>query len=114
MRKNGTVASEILDTIDGALRDYGTSKDAMRWAPPPAPVQEECTPLLNAAPFAYGASAGATLEMLGAWAAAIAAIEEGHIVTVRHGDNEGTYRVTGRHVLLDGKVTFDLEPVHLA
>lgn len=28
-----TVATDILDTIDGALRDYETSWDAMRWAP---------------------------------------------------------------------------------
>ena len=26
--------SGVLDSIDGAIRDYETSKDAMRWAPP--------------------------------------------------------------------------------
>jgi len=26
---------DILDTIDGALTDYGTSPDAMRWSPEP-------------------------------------------------------------------------------
>jgi cytochrome c1 len=33
-------APDILDLIDGALADYGTSDDAMRWTPdpPPAPL----------------------------------------------------------------------------
>jgi hypothetical protein len=28
------VSGDILDAIDGALDDYATSKDAMRWVPP--------------------------------------------------------------------------------
>ncbi len=28
--------SDILDTIDNALEDWGTSDDAMRWRPEPA------------------------------------------------------------------------------
>lgn len=31
-------APDILDLIDGALADYGTSDDAMRWTPDPAPA----------------------------------------------------------------------------
>jgi hypothetical protein len=39
----GTVSTEILDSIDGALSDYATSKDAMRWAPPESqPETEPC------------------------------------------------------------------------
>jgi hypothetical protein len=36
------VSGDILDAIDGALFDYATSKDAMRWQPP----EEQPEPLL--------------------------------------------------------------------
>lgn len=33
-----TSAGDVLDSIDGTLRDYETSADAMRWTPDPPPV----------------------------------------------------------------------------
>ena len=34
----------VLDSIDGALRDYATSADAMRWSPEPENVKEGLEP----------------------------------------------------------------------
>jgi hypothetical protein len=39
MGRPAATGSDILDLIDGALADYGTSDDAMRWTSEPATVQ---------------------------------------------------------------------------
>jgi len=39
------MAADILEVIDGALADYATSNDAMRWAPPGSvPEPDACDP----------------------------------------------------------------------
>lgn len=52
------MGEDILATIDGALEDYATSPDAMRWTPEP----ESAEPFLPA-----GAWGGVTLDEISVW-----------------------------------------------
>lgn len=52
MLVGGGLVTDILDLIDGAIEDWSTSGDAMRWSPDPAPAE---TRRLQTSPFTWAA-----------------------------------------------------------
>lgn len=47
-----STTDEVIGSIDQTLRDYGTSDDAMRWTPQPAPPRPAALPQLRPPSFA--------------------------------------------------------------
>ena len=109
MQDNRQVSGDILDTIDGALKDYSVSREAMRWNPGAGDVEAQCR---NSADFSLAmlpplVPRGHLRIEPHAVTPAMAWVREGH--TIAYGDE--MLRVTRRVDDEDGGLTFDVVPL---